>query len=126
MEKIDWQRKLTSRKFWMALAGLVIGILTLFKMDADTVTQIGGLVITFGSVVAFIIGEGLVDAAAAGATVNINGNPTITAGDKATTPDNTPVIGSVDPSAADGTPTGAAQAAAVKQDTALSGQSNQV
>lgn len=125
MEKIDWQRKLTSRKFWMALAGLVIGILTLFKMDADTVTQIGGLVITFGSVVAFIIGEGLVDAAAAGATVNINGNPTITAGDKATTPDNTPVIGSIDPSAAEGAPTGAAQAAAVKQDTALSGQSNQ-
>lgn len=126
MEKIDWQRKLTSRKFWMALAGLVIGILTLFKMDADTVTQIGGLVITFGSVVAFIIGEGLVDAVAAGATVNINGNPTITAGDKATTPDITPVIGSVDPSAAEGTPTGATQAAAVKQDTALSGQSNQV
>jgi hypothetical protein len=48
-----------------------------------------------------------------------------TAGQQATTPDNTPVIGTVDTSApaTNGTETGTAQAAEVKTDTTLSGQS---
>ena len=66
MDKIDWRTKLTSRKLWLAVAGLVTGIITLMKPDTDT-TQITGLILSLGSVVAYIVGEGLVDAAAAGA-----------------------------------------------------------
>jgi len=61
--KIDWKRKITSRKLWVAGIGLVSGILTLFKVDAKTVETIAGLLLTLGSVIAYIVGEGLVDAA---------------------------------------------------------------
>lgn len=63
---IDWKRKLTSRKFWMAVIGLVSGLLLAFKIDAETVETISGVVMAFGSVVAYIIGEGMTDAANAG------------------------------------------------------------
>lgn len=66
MNKIDWAQKLTSRKLWMAVAGLVVGVLALFKVDANTSQQISGVILSLGSVVAYIVGEGLVDAAAAG------------------------------------------------------------
>jgi hypothetical protein len=62
---IDWKSKLTSRKLWMALVGLVSGILLAFKMDEQTVTQISGIIMAGASVVAYIIGEGLIDAASA-------------------------------------------------------------
>lgn len=60
---IDWKRKLTSRKFWLAVIGLVSGLLMAFKIDAETVETVSGVVMAFGSVVAYIIGEGLTDAA---------------------------------------------------------------
>lgn len=62
---IDWKTKLTSRKFWMAIIGLVTGILLAFKVDAQTVETISGVIMAAGSVVAYIIGEGLADAASA-------------------------------------------------------------
>ena len=63
MTKIDWVAKLTSRKFWMAITGLVSGILLAVHMDEQTVTQITGIIMAAASVVAYIIGEGLADAA---------------------------------------------------------------
>ena len=65
MAKIDWASKLTSRKFWMAVSGLVSGILMAIHLDEQTVTQITGIIMAAASVVAYIIGEGLADAAGA-------------------------------------------------------------
>ena len=65
---IDWKRKLCSRKFWLACIGLVSGILLAFRVDAETVETISGCILSAGSVVAYIIGEGLADAANAGVT----------------------------------------------------------
>ena len=65
MQKIDWVSKLTSRKFWLALAGLVSGLLMAFKVDESMVTEITGCIMAAASVVAYIIGEGLADAAGA-------------------------------------------------------------
>lgn len=62
---IDWKSKLTSRKFWMAIIGLVSGLLMAFKVDGQTVETISGVIMAAGSVVAYIIGEGLADAAGA-------------------------------------------------------------
>lgn len=62
MEKIDILRKLTSRKFWVAVVGLVSGLLLAFKVDANTVENVSGIIMALASVVAYIIGEGLVDA----------------------------------------------------------------
>lgn len=60
---IDWKRKLTSRKFWLAVVGLVSGLLVAFKIDGETVETISGVIMSAASVVAYIIGEGLADAA---------------------------------------------------------------
>ena len=59
---IDWKRKLTSRKLWVAVAGFVTGIVVLFTAGATEET-ITGCVMALGSVVAYIVGEGLTDAA---------------------------------------------------------------
>lgn len=59
--KINWKRKLTSRKLWMAVAGFITGVVVLFTGGA-TEANITGAVMALGSVVAYIIGEGLTDA----------------------------------------------------------------
>ena len=65
MTKDDIIRKLTSRKFWAAVAGFVTGLLIyLGKSEAET-AQIGALIMSAASVVAYIVGEGLIDAAGA-------------------------------------------------------------
>jgi hypothetical protein len=63
MMKKDIVRKLCSRKFWFAVAGFVTGLLTTLKVDAQLVEEIGGLIMMGASVIAYIVGEGLADAA---------------------------------------------------------------
>ncbi len=60
-------KKLTSRKFWLALAGFVIGVLALLGIDNNTTQQVSGVVMSLGSIVAYIAGEGYVDATATNA-----------------------------------------------------------
>lgn len=63
MSKDEIIRKLTSRKFWAAIVGFVTGLLIyLGKSEAET-AQIGALIMSAASVVAYIVGEGLIDAA---------------------------------------------------------------
>lgn len=62
---IDWKKKLTSRKFWAAVAGFVAGLLVAFGRE-ETAETVAALIMSGASVVAYIIGEGLIDAAAAG------------------------------------------------------------
>lgn len=63
MYKQDWIRKLTSRKFWLALAGLVTGIVGFVRQPSTDAEAITSLIMALGSVVAYCIAEGLVDAA---------------------------------------------------------------
>lgn len=60
--KIDWKRKLTSRKLWMAVALFVSGIFAATG-HKDTGVIVAGLIMQGAAVIAYIIGEGLVDAA---------------------------------------------------------------
>jgi len=60
----DVKRKLTSRKLWAAVAGLVAGLAMVFGLDADIISTVSGAVVTVASVVAYIITEGRVDAEA--------------------------------------------------------------
>jgi hypothetical protein len=62
MDKIDIVRKLTSRKFWLAVVALVTGLLAAFNVDAGTIEKVSGIIMAGASVVAYIIAEGLVDA----------------------------------------------------------------
>lgn len=63
MQKIDWVSKLTSRKFWVAVAGLVSGLIIFFGGAEGTATQVTALIMSAASVVAYVLGEGLIDAA---------------------------------------------------------------
>lgn len=66
MKNIDWVRKLTSRKFWAAVASFVSMMIVAFGGTENTATQIAALIMAGASVIAYIIGEGLTDAANAG------------------------------------------------------------
>ena len=64
---IDWKRKLTSRKFWAALCNFV-GMLVVAMGGTDgSAEKITALIMAGATVIAYIIAEGLVDAAGAGA-----------------------------------------------------------
>lgn len=59
---INWKSKLTSRKFWMAVVGMVTGLVIAFGGTEQTAETISGVIMSAASVVAYIIGEGLADA----------------------------------------------------------------
>lgn len=63
--KIDWIRKLTSRKFWLAIIGFVTPLLLAFGVAENTTTQVAALIMAGADVVGYILAEGLTDAAAA-------------------------------------------------------------
>ena len=63
---IDWKRKLTSRKLWAAIAGFVSGLIVAFGATEAIATQVTGLILSAGSIVAYILGESQIDAANAG------------------------------------------------------------
>ena len=57
--------KLTSRKFWMALAEFVTMLVIALGGGQETATQIAALIMAGAAVIAYIVGEGLIDAASA-------------------------------------------------------------
>ena len=61
----DWKAKLTSRKFWAAVAAFVSALLVFFNVDTESMERIVALIGAFGSLIAYIIAEGLVDVARA-------------------------------------------------------------
>ena len=60
--KINWKQKLTSRKFWSAVAGFIVPLLLAFGVSDSNITQVTALIMSGGSLIAYILGEGLVDA----------------------------------------------------------------
>lgn len=63
---IDWRKKLTSRKFWMAVAGFVVGLIMAFNGSAEVAETVSGCIMSGASVISYIIGEGLADSANSG------------------------------------------------------------
>ena len=63
---IDWKRKLTSRKFWAAVCEFVAMLIIAFGGTQETAVQVTAIVMAGASVLAYIIAEGLVDAANVG------------------------------------------------------------
>ena len=64
--KIDWRAKLSSRKFWAAVVGFVAPLLLSLGMAENQVSQVTAIITSGGTLIAYIIGEGLVDAAREG------------------------------------------------------------
>lgn len=57
-----WKQKLTSRKFWVAVVGFVTPTLLAFGIAEETVTQVASIIMAGATLIAYIIGEGIVDA----------------------------------------------------------------
>lgn len=62
--KINWKRKLSSRKFWAAITGVVISIMIIFGADSGSQEKIAGAITSAGVLVTYILAEGGTDKAA--------------------------------------------------------------
>jgi hypothetical protein len=71
--KIDWARKLTSRKLWAAVVGFVTPLIIASGGSSEQAAQIAAIIMSGAAVIAYIIGEGLTDAANAGKESKNNG-----------------------------------------------------
>lgn len=61
MSRIDWKRKLLSRKFWALLAGLATSGMVLLNISDNTAAQVAAVIGAFGSVTIYILSEAYVD-----------------------------------------------------------------
>jgi phage shock protein PspC (stress-responsive transcriptional regulator) len=55
-------KKLTSRKMWAAVAGLVAGLGMAFGLDEGIISTVAGAVVALSSVITYIVTEGKIDA----------------------------------------------------------------
>lgn len=62
--KIDWRRKLSSRKFWAAVAGVIISVMVTFNVDAVTQERVAGVISAAGTLAVYMLAEGAADKAA--------------------------------------------------------------
>ena len=63
MSKETIIRKLTSRKFWVAVAAFVAGLIMAFDGTAETAETVSGLIMSGATALGYLIAEGLADAA---------------------------------------------------------------
>ena len=61
--KINWVQKLTSRKFWAAIVAVITSVCVIFGVEDITMEQVTALIMAVGALIAYILGEGFVDAA---------------------------------------------------------------
>lgn len=62
MQKIDWIKKLTSRKFWLSVASFVAMLIVALGGGENTAQQITALIMAGATVIGYVLGEGLADA----------------------------------------------------------------
>lgn len=60
--KIDWKRKLSSRKLWLAVAGFASGLILAFGGTESTAVTVSGCILQGASVIGYLLAEGLTDA----------------------------------------------------------------
>lgn len=71
--KIDWKRKLTSRKFCIAVTTMVTCYIMAFGGTAETAETVTGCIAATAAAIAYVIGEGLADGANSGKDENNGG-----------------------------------------------------
>lgn len=68
---MGWKIKLTSRKFWAAVVNFITQLLIAFRVAESEVAQVAAVIMAGAGMVAYIIGEGLVDKAGASGDVYV-------------------------------------------------------
>ena len=66
MTKADIIRKLTSRKFWIAVVGFITPLLLAFGVSESDTAQVTAIITAGADVIIYLLAEGMTDAAAAG------------------------------------------------------------
>lgn len=61
MQKIDWIRKLTSRKLWLSVASFVSLMWVALGGSESDATQVSAIIMAGATVIGYVIGEGLAD-----------------------------------------------------------------
>lgn len=61
MHKINWIRKLTSRKWWTSIASFVTLLIVAFGGTESAATQVAAIIMAGAIVIGYTIGEGLID-----------------------------------------------------------------
>ena len=59
--KEEFLKKLTSRKLWLALAGVATGVALAFGVDSTEIGTVAGAVTALFSVATYVVTEGTVD-----------------------------------------------------------------
>lgn len=59
--KIDWIRKLTSRKFWLSVTEFVAMLMIAMNYAETEVAQVTALIMAGAGVIGYVFGEGLAD-----------------------------------------------------------------
>jgi drug/metabolite transporter (DMT)-like permease len=62
---IDWKRKLSSRKFWAALAGFVGAVAVFCGAGESMITEVTAIISAAGVLIAYILGESIIDSSSA-------------------------------------------------------------
>ncbi|MBP2028436.1 putative membrane protein [Acetoanaerobium pronyense] len=70
--KIDWRRKLSSRKFWVALIGFVTAILIAINWTEAEIAQVTAIISAFSTLIIYILTEGYIDGKREENNLNIN------------------------------------------------------
>ena len=74
MNKINWKQKLSSRKLWTAVVGIVVGLAAAFGLPENDYAQIAGIVASAMSVLAYIFGEAHIDSAKRNVNIHFGDN----------------------------------------------------
>ena len=68
---MDIKSKLTSRKLWATVAGIVVGLVVAFGGDGETVKTVAGSVMSVVSAIVYILAEAGIDKASAGSAMQV-------------------------------------------------------
>lgn len=72
MKNINWKQKLTSRKFWVTVITFVTSLILAFGVSESVATEVASVIMAGATMIAYILGEGLVDANRSDTTDNKN------------------------------------------------------
>ena len=61
---MNWKKKLSSRKFWAAISGVVISVMVAFNADAGSQEKVAGVITATGTLAIYMLAEGSADKAA--------------------------------------------------------------
>ncbi len=62
-KKIDWKRKMTSRKLWVSIGSFASMLIVAGGGTESDAAQVAAIIMAGASVIGYLIGEGLADAA---------------------------------------------------------------